>query len=140
MERWLAAWNSHQPERLLELMTDDIVYGDAAASSQTMRGHAQQAAPASLSDAMEVPSELAWRSLLRCVMPPPGVRPTLPPTTRLVDYLGVIDGPGAGPLVSPSSGDGDVTGDRGLCCVSGASDGGLPSSSWLSTLGSRPAT
>lgn len=28
--RWEAAWNSHQPERLLELMTHDIVYDDSA--------------------------------------------------------------------------------------------------------------
>jgi steroid delta-isomerase-like uncharacterized protein len=40
VERWLAAWNSRQPERLLELMTDDIVYDDSA-WQQTMRGHAQ---------------------------------------------------------------------------------------------------
>ena len=37
--RWLEAWNSHEPERLLELMTDDIVYDDSA-SPTTMRGHA----------------------------------------------------------------------------------------------------
>jgi steroid delta-isomerase-like uncharacterized protein len=39
-ERWWAAWNSRQPERMLELMTEDIVYDDAA-WPQTMRGHAQ---------------------------------------------------------------------------------------------------
>jgi steroid delta-isomerase-like uncharacterized protein len=38
-ERWLGAWNSHEPERLLELMTEDIVYDDSA-WPQTMRGHA----------------------------------------------------------------------------------------------------
>ena len=37
-EKWLAAWNSHQPERLLELMTEDIVYDDSA-WAETMRGH-----------------------------------------------------------------------------------------------------
>jgi steroid delta-isomerase-like uncharacterized protein len=37
-ERWEAAWNSHEPERLLELMTEDIVYDDSA-SQETMRGH-----------------------------------------------------------------------------------------------------
>jgi steroid delta-isomerase-like uncharacterized protein len=36
--RWEAAWNSHEPERLLELMTDDIVYDDSAWPT-TMRGH-----------------------------------------------------------------------------------------------------
>ena len=39
-ERWLAAWNSHQPERVLELMTEDIVYDDSA-WPETMRGHAE---------------------------------------------------------------------------------------------------
>jgi steroid delta-isomerase-like uncharacterized protein len=39
MERWAAAWNSHEPERLLELMTEDIVYDDSA-WPETMRGHA----------------------------------------------------------------------------------------------------
>jgi steroid delta-isomerase-like uncharacterized protein len=37
-ERWEAAWNSHQPDRLLELMTEDIVYDDSA-WPRTMRGH-----------------------------------------------------------------------------------------------------
>jgi steroid delta-isomerase-like uncharacterized protein len=36
--RWGAAWNSHEPERVLELMTDDIVYDDSAWPT-TMRGH-----------------------------------------------------------------------------------------------------
>lgn len=36
--RWEAAWNSHQPERLLALMSDDIVYDDSAWPT-TMRGH-----------------------------------------------------------------------------------------------------
>ena len=40
VERWVAAWNSHQPEWVLELMTDDIVYDDSG-WPQTMRGHAQ---------------------------------------------------------------------------------------------------
>jgi steroid delta-isomerase-like uncharacterized protein len=37
--RWAAAWNSHEPDRLLELMTEDIVYDDSA-WPRTMRGHA----------------------------------------------------------------------------------------------------
>jgi steroid delta-isomerase-like uncharacterized protein len=37
-QRWEAAWNSHQPERLLDLMTEDIVYDDSA-WPRTMRGH-----------------------------------------------------------------------------------------------------
>src|SRR4051812_35358883 len=37
--QWAGAWNSHDPERLLALMTDDIVYDDSAWPT-TMRGHA----------------------------------------------------------------------------------------------------
>jgi steroid delta-isomerase-like uncharacterized protein len=37
-KRWVEAWNSHQPERLLELMTADIVYDDSS-WPRTMRGH-----------------------------------------------------------------------------------------------------
>ena len=37
--RWEEAWNSHEPERLLNLMTEDIVYDDSA-WPRTMRGHA----------------------------------------------------------------------------------------------------
>jgi steroid delta-isomerase-like uncharacterized protein len=40
VERWLAAWNGHQPERVLELMADDIIFDDSA-KSQPMHGHAQ---------------------------------------------------------------------------------------------------
>jgi steroid delta-isomerase-like uncharacterized protein len=36
-ERWAAAWNSHEPARVLELMSDDIVYDDSAWPT-TMRG------------------------------------------------------------------------------------------------------
>jgi steroid delta-isomerase-like uncharacterized protein len=39
-QRWLEAWNSHEPERLLALMTEDIVYDDSAWPT-TMRGHAE---------------------------------------------------------------------------------------------------
>ena len=39
IQRWEAAWNSHEPERLLELMTGDVVYDDSAWPSP-MRGHA----------------------------------------------------------------------------------------------------
>lgn len=37
-ERWLSAWNSHQPDRVLELMTEDIEYDDSAWPRQ-MRGY-----------------------------------------------------------------------------------------------------
>jgi steroid delta-isomerase-like uncharacterized protein len=40
VERWVAAWSSGQPERVLELMTDDIVYDDSG-WPQTLRGHAE---------------------------------------------------------------------------------------------------
>ena len=39
-ERWGAAWNSHEPARLLELMTEDVIYADSA-SPTTMRGHGE---------------------------------------------------------------------------------------------------
>ena len=39
-QQWLDAWNSHEPERLFALMTDDIVYDDSAWPT-TMRGHAE---------------------------------------------------------------------------------------------------
>jgi steroid delta-isomerase-like uncharacterized protein len=38
ISRWQAAWNSHDPAQLLELMTEDIVYDDSAWPT-TMRGH-----------------------------------------------------------------------------------------------------
>jgi steroid delta-isomerase-like uncharacterized protein len=38
VQRWESAWNSHDPARLLELMTDDIVYDDSAWPT-TMHGH-----------------------------------------------------------------------------------------------------
>jgi steroid delta-isomerase-like uncharacterized protein len=37
-QSWLEAWNSHEPDTLLALMTDDIVYDDSAWPT-TMRGH-----------------------------------------------------------------------------------------------------
>jgi steroid delta-isomerase-like uncharacterized protein len=51
-ERWEAAWNSHQLDRLLELMTEDIVYDDSG-WPRTMRGHA---------DVREF-VESAWRAM-----------------------------------------------------------------------------
>lgn len=38
-ERWANAWNSHNTERVLEFLTDDIVYDDSA-WPETMRGKA----------------------------------------------------------------------------------------------------
>jgi steroid delta-isomerase-like uncharacterized protein len=39
VRRWTDAWNSHQVERVLEMMAEDIVYDDSA-WPRTMRGHA----------------------------------------------------------------------------------------------------
>jgi steroid delta-isomerase-like uncharacterized protein len=39
IKRWEAAWDSHEPDRVLALMTEDIVYEDSA-WPRTMRGHA----------------------------------------------------------------------------------------------------
>jgi hypothetical protein len=36
--RWEAAWNSHEPEQLLVLMTDDIVYDDTRISTSIATG------------------------------------------------------------------------------------------------------
>jgi steroid delta-isomerase-like uncharacterized protein len=38
-DKFVAAWNSHEVDQLLSLMTDDVVYDDASWSSQ-MYGHA----------------------------------------------------------------------------------------------------
>jgi steroid delta-isomerase-like uncharacterized protein len=38
--RWLDAWNSHEEDRLLALMTEDITYDDSSWPT-TMRGHAE---------------------------------------------------------------------------------------------------
>jgi steroid delta-isomerase-like uncharacterized protein len=38
-ERWLEAWNSHDAEKVLAMMAEDIVYDDSA-WPRTMRGHA----------------------------------------------------------------------------------------------------
>jgi steroid delta-isomerase-like uncharacterized protein len=42
-ERWAQAWNSHDPEKLLALMTEDIVYDDSSWPT-TMRGHTEVSA------------------------------------------------------------------------------------------------
>jgi steroid delta-isomerase-like uncharacterized protein len=39
VDRWIAAWNSHDVERVLELMTDDIVYVDSLRADEPMHGH-----------------------------------------------------------------------------------------------------
>ncbi len=38
LPRWEAAWDTHEPDNVLELMTDDVVYNDSAWPEE-MRGH-----------------------------------------------------------------------------------------------------
>ncbi|MGH7856397.1 MAG: ester cyclase [Candidatus Binatia bacterium] len=102
VERWLAAWNSHQPERVLDLMTDDIIFDDSA-KSQTMRGHAQvreflefcwRAFPDFTVEAVGGPlvasdgarAAFWWRCRMTNTGPvdPPGI----PATGKLVEYEG----------------------------------------------------
>jgi steroid delta-isomerase-like uncharacterized protein len=102
LERWLAAFNSRRPERVLELMTDDIVYDDSG-SPQAMRGHAQvrefleflwRAFPDFSVEAVGGPLVAAdgpraafwWRSRMTNTGPidPPGI----PPTGKPVEYEG----------------------------------------------------
>ena len=40
VRRWLGAWNSHQPDRVLELLTDDVEVRDDSWPA-TMHGHAE---------------------------------------------------------------------------------------------------
>jgi steroid delta-isomerase-like uncharacterized protein len=40
VDSWFTAWNSHDPHRVLALMTDDVVYEDSM-RSEPMRGHAE---------------------------------------------------------------------------------------------------
>jgi len=39
-EKYAAAWKSHQPEQVLALMSDDVVYEDSAWPGWEIRGHA----------------------------------------------------------------------------------------------------
>ena len=100
--RWIAAFNSHQPERVLELMTDDVAY-DESARSETMRGHAQvrefleflwRAFPDFTVEAVDDPlvasdgarAAFWWRCRMTNTGPidPPGI----PATGKLVEYEG----------------------------------------------------
>ena len=64
VQRWLTAWNSHEPERVLELMTDDILFDDSA-RSQTMRG------PTEVREFLA----LLWRAFPDFRVTPPRSRP-----------------------------------------------------------------
>ena len=39
-EKWIAAWNSHDPNKMLPLFADDVVYEDVA-YGEVSRGHAE---------------------------------------------------------------------------------------------------
>jgi steroid delta-isomerase-like uncharacterized protein len=100
--RWLAAFNSHEPDRVLELMAGDIAYDDSA-KPQTMRGHAEvrefleflwRAFPDFAVEAVDGPLVAAdgaraafwWRCRMTNTGPidPPGI----PATGKLVQYEG----------------------------------------------------
>jgi steroid delta-isomerase-like uncharacterized protein len=102
VERWLGAFNSRQPEQVLELMTSDVIYDDSA-RPQTMHGHAEvrefleflwRAFPDFCVEAVDGPlvsadgkrSAFWWRSRMTNTGPinPPG----MPATNKLVEYEG----------------------------------------------------
>jgi steroid delta-isomerase-like uncharacterized protein len=92
-QAYLAAWNSHEPDRLLELLAPDVVYDDSA-WPQTMRGHddvraflkhAWTAFPDMRFEVLEGPYRLGenkaafwWRGTATLTGPldPPGFAPT----------------------------------------------------------------
>jgi steroid delta-isomerase-like uncharacterized protein len=93
-ERWEGAWNSHQPERLLELMTDDVVYDDSA-WPQTMRGHG---------DVREF-LDSVWRAMpdLRFEMAEgPFLHPSRPAATFYWKGTGTFTGPLEPPGFAPT--------------------------------------
>jgi steroid delta-isomerase-like uncharacterized protein len=93
-ERWEGAWNSHQPERLLELMTEDIVYDDSA-WPRTMRGHG---------DVREF-LDSVWRAMpdLRFKMVEgPFLRPSEPTATFYWKGTGTFTGPLDPPGFAPT--------------------------------------
>ena len=95
---YLAAWNTHDADRLLGLMTDDIVYDDTAWPTQ-MRGHADVRAflPIVGDDAPLAPRWGRVRVDSIAAVPAPILirrawevnRPTAPGTASAVDELDV---------------------------------------------------
>lgn len=92
--RWLAAWNSHRPERILELLTEDVELRDDS-WPKTMHGHADvreflealwRAIPDLTFELLEGPylvpgqprAAIHWRGsgTFTGVMEPPGFAPT----------------------------------------------------------------
>jgi steroid delta-isomerase-like uncharacterized protein len=93
-ERWEGAWNSHQPERVLELMTEDVVYDDSA-WPDTMRGHG---------DVREF-LEAAWRGMPDLefrMVEGPFVHPERPVATFYWKGTGTFTGPLDPPGLAPT--------------------------------------
>jgi steroid delta-isomerase-like uncharacterized protein len=93
-ERWEGAWNSHQADRVLELMTEDIAYDDSAWPT-TMRGHAQ----------VREFLESAWRAMpdLRFEMVEgPFLHPSEPVATFTWKGSGTFSGPLEPPGFAPT--------------------------------------
>jgi steroid delta-isomerase-like uncharacterized protein len=90
--RWLGAWSSHEPERVLALMHEDCVYDDSA-WPRTMRSHA---------DVREF-LDWAWRGLpdLRFELVDTFVHPTEPAAAlywrAYATHTGSLDPPGIAP-------------------------------------------
>jgi steroid delta-isomerase-like uncharacterized protein len=90
-ERWLAAWNSHEPDRLLELMTEDITYEDSA-WPQPMRGHAD--VREFLGSTWRAFPDLAFERVGSALIAPAGLRAAFWWRGRATN-TGPIDPPGA---------------------------------------------
>jgi steroid delta-isomerase-like uncharacterized protein len=91
--RWGEAWNSHQPDRLLALMAEDIVYDDSAWPT-TMRGHGE----------VRAFLEATWRAfgdLTFELVDGPFLHPEAPRTTYhwrgVATHTGPIEPPGFAP-------------------------------------------
>jgi steroid delta-isomerase-like uncharacterized protein len=93
-QRWDPAWNSHQPDRVLELMTEDIVYDDSA-WPRTMRGHA---------DVREFLASI-WRAMPDLefeVVEGPFLHPSKPAATFYWKGAGTFTGPLDPPGFAPT--------------------------------------
>ena len=91
--RWLEAWASHDPERVLAMITEDVVYDDSA-WPMTMRGHAD----------VRAFLEHSWRAFpdLRFeVVEGPYIHPDEPKASTywrgFATHTGPIDPPGLAP-------------------------------------------
>jgi steroid delta-isomerase-like uncharacterized protein len=101
-ERYLQAWNGHEPQALLDLMTEDIVYDDAA-WPRTMRSHA---------DVREF-LEHAWRAIPDMafeVLEGPFLDPAAPKAVFRWRGTGTFTGPMDPPGFAPTNGRIEFTG------------------------------